>query len=387
MCRISIKKLILLPGLVITSCITPYQPDISPEAVNKYVVFGQVNDNSEYHTVTISMASPVSDPQYIPVSGCAVRISDDKRNQFTMQESPAEPGVYRVYIDSQYLTPGKAFKIDISTPDGTAIESDFDRMPPCPEVGEVYYEFDEIISEFTGQPEKGIRFYTDLDAGDIQSRFFLWNVTETWEYRVDYPREWYYDGTVHHIYPPDYSRKVCWSTERIKEIYTLSTANLDANRYTKYPLNFVSSKTSRLIYGYSLLIEQSALSEEAYSYWDQMRINSTGLGGLYDRQPLSITGNLHDKTDPDKEVLGFFGASSVKSKRICISSVPDLPIEYVGYCTPVPLKYGFSEILPSDYPAWLMGDKERYYMILLSDDCVDCLYYGGSNVKPDFWPY
>jgi len=387
MCRISIIKLVLLSGLCITSCITPYQPDIPAEAVNKYVVFGLVTDNNEYQTVSISMASPVSDPQYIPVSGCAVRISDDKRNQFTMQESPSEPGVYRVHIDNQYLTPGKSFKIDIITPDGSAIESDFDRMPICPEVGEVYYEIEEIISELTGETDRGIRFYTDLDAGDIQSRFFKWDVTETWEYQVDYPREWYYDGTVHHIFPPDYSRKVCWSTAGIKEIYTLSTSNLDANRYTRFPLNFVSSKTSRLIYGYSLLIDQSALSEEAYSYWDQMRINSTGLGGLYEKQPLSIAGNLHNTEDPDVEVLGFFGASSVKSKRIFVSNVHGLVIEFVGYCTPVPLKYGFSELSPFDYPAWLMGDEDTYYKILLSNDCVDCLYYGGTNIKPDFWPY
>lgn len=333
------------------------------------------------------MASSVSDPQYLPVSGCWVRISDDKKNQFVMQESLTEPGVYRAYIGSQYLAVGKSFKVDIITPDGTGIESDYDRIPPCPEVGEVYYELDEIISEFTGQPEKGIRFYTDLDAGNLESHFFKWNVTETWEYRVDYPREWYYDGTVHHIYPPDYSRKVCWLTQKIKEIYTLSTSNLDVNRYTGFPLNFASSISSRLIYGYSLLIEQSALSEEAYSYWDQMRINSTGLGGLYEKQPLSITGNLHSTTDPDKKVLGFFGASSVKSKRIFISNVPGLVIEFVGYCTPSLLRNGLKEIRPDDYPAWLMGNEDTYYMVLLSDDCVDCLYYGGTNIKPDFWPY
>lgn len=387
MCRISIIKALPVILVMIPSCITPYQPDIPPEAVNKYVVFGQINSNSEFQTVKVSMASPVSDPEFIPVSGCALRISDDKKNQFAMQESQEEPGVYGVYIDSEYLAPGKSFKIDIITPDGTSIQSDFDRMPPCPDVGDVYYEIDEIISEYTGQPEKGIRFYIDLDATDFTSRFFKWDITETWEYRVDYPREWYYDGTVHHIFPPDYSRKVCWLTLKVKEIYTLSTTNLEENRYSKFPLNFASSHTSRLIYGYSLLIEQAALSEEAYSYWDQMRINGTGLGGLYERQPLSITGNLHNLTDPDQEVLGFFSAETVKSKRIFISDVHGLEIEHVGYCTPVLLEHGFAEITPSDYPAWLMGDEDNFYLILLSDDCVDCLYYGGSNIKPDFWPY
>jgi hypothetical protein len=373
--------------MVLSSCITPYQPEIPSEAVYKYVVFGTVTDGSETQKVTVSKASPVGEPQFIPVSGCVVRIFDDKRNQFTMHESSFEPGDYLVEIDSQHLVPGKAFRVEINTPDGEMIESDFDRMPACPDVGDLYYEIDEIISEYTGQQVKGIRFYTDLNAQEVESRFFRWEVTETWEYHVDHPREWYYDGTVHHITPPDYSRKVCWSTERIKSVYTLSTINMTENRYARFPLHFVSSQTPRLVYGYSILVEQSALSEAAYSYWDQLRINSTGLGGLYEKQPLSITGNLHNEADPEQEVLGFFGVSSVRSKRIFISDVPDLTIDYTGYCTPALLEHGFAEITPSDYPAWLMGDGGGYTMNLLSNDCVDCLTYGGTNIKPDFWPY
>jgi hypothetical protein len=382
-----IIKIFLILGLLLPSCITPYEPHIDSKNINKYVVSGQVTDNSEYQTVSISMTSPVNDPQYIPVSGCYARISDDKKNQFVMQESRTEPGIYEVQIDSRYLNPGTSYKIDIITPDGTSIESDFDRMPQCPDVDDVYYNLKDLVSDVTGETTKGIQFYLDLDGGSINTRFFKWVLTETWEYRVDYPKEWYYDGSVHHISPPDYSRQVCWLTKQIKDIYTLSTSNLDENKYEMFPLKFVNNLTSRLLYGYSLLINQIALNEEAYSYWDQMRINSSEQGGLYEKQPLSITGNLHSTTDPDLEVLGFFSASSVKSKRIFIRNVENLEIEYTGYCTPVFLKYGFIEINPSDYPAFLMGDETQYYMILLSNDCVDCLYYGGTNIKPDFWPY
>ena len=214
-------------------------------------------------------------------------------------------------------------------------------------------------------------------------------MTETWEtHAVDYPREWYYDGTVHHIYPPDYSRMVCWSTEKVKDIYTLSTENLDENRYEKYPLNFVSNLTSKLLYGYSLLVNQISLSEEAYAYWDQMRINSTEQGGLYEKQPLSITGNLHNAVDPDQEVLGYFSASSVRSKRnFFVQDVENLEILFGAIAPRAYLSTDFREISPSDYPAFLMGDEDTYYEILLSSDCVDCLIYGGTNIKPGFWPY
>jgi len=345
------------------------------------------------------MASPVGDPQYIPVSGCYVRISDDKKNQFVMQESIPGEGIYKVQIDQSYLTPGTSFKINIITPDGTGIESDFDRMPKCPEVDSVYFEVREHLStEIYGQVVKGIQFYLDLDGGNIASRFFRWELIETWEYHVDYPREWYYDGSWHKICPPDYSRKVCWSTELIKNIYTLSTENLVENKYRMLPLNFIDNRTSRLLYGYSLLINQISLSEAAYSYWDKMRINSIRQGGLYEKQPMAIEGNLNNITHPDQKVLGFFSASSVKSKRIFVRDVENLEIEYSGYCNPEPipipetrfpvdLELLMERYLPTDYPLYFMTNKDgRHSYTLLSKECVDCLYFGGTNIKPDFWP-
>jgi hypothetical protein len=379
--------IILVAGLILQSCITPYEPYIESKNINKYVVSGQVTDDAEYQTVSISMAAPVGDPRYIPVSGCYVRITDDKKNQFVMQESVPGEGIYGVNIDKSYLIPGTSFKINIITPDGTAIESDFDRMPRCPEVDTIYYIVKEIYTDIPGQVVKGIQFYLDLDGGDINSHFFRWEIVETWEYHSKYPMEWYYDGSVHHISPPDYSRMVCWSTKLVKNIYTLSTENLIENKYRMLALNFVDNHTPRLKYGYSLLVRQFALSEGAYSYWDQMRINSSEQGGLYEKQPLSIRGNLHCNTDPDQEVLGHFSASSVKSKRIFIQNVENLELDFPPFCTPFMPKYGFKEADPYDYPIFLMGDEYGWYMIFLNRECVDCLTMGGTNIKPDFWPY
>ena len=383
---------------MLTSCIMPFEPHINIADINKYVVSGQVTDNNEYQIVTISMASPVGDPQYIPVSDCFVHITDDKKNKFTMQES--EPGIYKVQIDRSFLKPGTAYKVSIIAPDGAIIESDFDRMPKCPEVDSAYFKVREHLSaEISNQIVKGIQFYLDLDGGNIASRFFRWELIETWEYHVDYPREWYFDGTWHHIFPPDYSRKVCWSTELIKNIYTLSTENLVENKYRMLPLNFVANRTSRLLNGYSLLINQISLSETAYSYWEKMRINSNRQGGLYEKQPLAIEGNLHNNTYPDQQVLGFFNASSVKSKRIFVKNVENLEIEFTGYCNPEPIPIpdnlppgGLDAMLrriidPSSYPVYFTTNPDGHHSYtVLSKECIDCLYFGGTNVKPDFWP-
>ena len=378
------KKFLILT-IMLTSCITTYEPHIENKNINKFVVSGQVTDNSDYQTVSVSTASPIGKPQYIPVSGCYLRIFDDSGNEFELKES--DPGIYRVKIDKSYLNPGNSFKVKILTTDGIDIESDFDKMSECPEIDSVYYIRKEIQSTVKGQITKGLQFYVDLNAGNINSHYFRWEAIETWEHHAPYPREWYYDGTIHHISPPDYSRIVCWSTELVKNIYTLSTEGLVANRYTMLPLQYVDNHTARLMYGYSLLINQFALSEAAYSYWDQLRLNSSEQGGLYEKQPLSIEGNLHNYTNPDQVVLGFFGSSSVKSRRIFISNVNDVPFDFSDYCSPDTLRVGgLHSIDPSEYPAFLVGNKVRYLPIQLSQYCVDCMALGGTTIKPDFWP-
>jgi hypothetical protein len=367
------------------SCIIPFEPDIDIKDINKYVVAGQVVDNKELQTVSVSMASSVGEPKYIPVSGCYIRIFDDRGNEFPMYESGS--GVYNVTIDRSYLIPERSFKVDILTPDGTSLESEFDKMNECPVVDSVYYSLRELPTEIVGYVNQELQFYVDLDAGNLSSRYFKWEAVETWEYHADHPREWYYDGSVHRIIPPDSSRMVCWSTELVKNIYTITTQNLDENRYNKLPLHIVTNHSPKMIYGYSLLINQYAMSEAAYSYWDQLRINSSEQGGLYEKQPLAIIGNLHNNTDPDQKVLGFFSASSVKSKRIFLRNVENFEIDYTNPCKPMVMEYGgFLEISPWDYPAFLLANPFGYSMATLSNECVDCLTGGGINIKPDFWP-
>ena len=196
----------------------------------------------------------------------------------------------------------------------------------------------EIPQNSSGLIIKGLQFYIDLDAEIYPAIFSGGKLLKPGN--ITYLREWYYDGTVHHISPPDYSRMVCWSTDTVKSIFTLSTEGLTENRYFKFPLHFVDNSSPRLMYGYSLLINQFALSEAAYSYWDQLRINNSEIGGLYHKQPLSIARDLHNNANPDQKILGFFGVTSVKSRRIFVNPIDDIDVHQINYCRPETLKWG-----------------------------------------------
>lgn len=380
-----VKVVYLMLTLVLSSCIKSFTPNIESGDLNKIVVSGQVNLGDDIQYVNISRTSPISYPQYIPITGCSIEISDDNGNVFVMADSG--DGNYSCHIDQVYLHAGASFKIKILTPEGDEIVSDYDQISACPEIDTVYFERRDIELNTPGNYSIGIQFYVNLDASDVPSKYFMWEAFETWEYHADYPIEWWYDGEIHHVWPPDYSRKVCWKTKKIQHIFTLTTRNLAENIYNRYELQHVDNLTSRLMYGYSLLVKQYAISETAYTYWDQMRINSDQQGGLYEKQPLAIHGNLRNVSHPDNEVLGFFGATAVKSTRIFVANIPDLPLDFTTYCSPSALWKGLREISPADYPAYLMGSEFGYSLVQLNVECVDCLAQkGGTNIKPDFWP-
>jgi len=371
--------------LFITSCIKTYEPEIVSNDAVKFVVSGQVSQGDSIQIINVSTTSKIRMPIYIPVSGCKVAIIDSKGMSYNATDML--DGNYEVIIPKNELTPGASFKLEIQAPNGDKIVSDFDQIQECPDVDSVYYIQKTVSTNVAGINIQGIQFYINLEAEETTCRNFRWEVYETWEYHSEYPIEWFYDGLVHHVEPPDFSRMVCWKTALVNNIYVLTTKYFTQNKYRHFPLHFVDNySSSRLDYGFSLLFKQYAMSEEAAAYWENIKINSEQKGGLYEKQPLAVNGNLKNLTHPDHEVLGFFETSSVKTKRIFVKPIPDMPLKYDLGCRLFELKGGIRSIPSSRYPAYLLGNMLGYQDVMLEPRCVDCLKLGGTNEKPVFWP-
>ena len=365
----------------ISACVDPFSPNLGSQSTPKYVVFGQVTDQAGYQTVSVSMSSTLANPKYKPLIGCTVKIIDNYGNVFNMVEF--EKGTYQVWMDNLYLIPGNSYQVNVLTPTGIEIVSDFDQMQECPEIDSVYYIRKDIPTTSPSKPMQGIQFYIDIDAKNTNSHFFRWDIDETWEHHANYPKVWYWNmKQITRVVLPDYSKFYCWTTLKLPNIYTLSTNDLTQNKYTRFQLHFVDNLTQRLTYCYSLLINQIALSEPAYNYWDKLRINSNEQGGLYEMQPLRIKGNLKSTTHPELEILGFFGASSMKTKRIFVRDVKNLALYYPP-CESRVIETGD---LNKEEPRYLL-DVPGAGLQLIEDACVECNYWGGSFVKPVYWPY
>ena len=135
------------------------------------------------------------------------------------------------------------------------------------------------------------------------------------------------------------------------------------------------------------MVSQASLSADAYNYWAKLKKNNQESGGLFDSQPVNTRGNLKCLSDPDENVLGFFGVSSIRSERIFVQDVPDLIFPHYFQCDEEPIE--INDILsstetswpiyfvpvPAGYPGYLTGDY----------DCFDCRQEGGDTIPPDYW--
>jgi hypothetical protein len=369
--------------LLLSGCIKPYDPKIGNAAATKYVVSGRITNTEGWQEVDVSLSSPIESPEYIPVQGCQAKILDDKGNVFPMDEYL--PGHYQVWMGHEYLTPGTSYKVSVSTPGGEELESGSDMMPNGPSLDSVYYLIKDVPTAVPGTSSRIMQFYVDLNAIGDFSRFYKWEVEETWEYHAAYPFENYYDGTFHQIIPPDYSNKVCWGGGMVKNVYTISTKNLSQNIYKQYPLHAIDGHSSRLGVLYSMLVRQLALSEKAYNYWEQLRINSNEQGGLYEKQPLAIKGNMLNVSNPEKTVLGYFYAAAESSRRYFYHDVEGIDLDFSNGCVESGLPIGGWKFFgSSDYPVYYVIRSGN--VIVLTSECIDCRLRGGTTIKPDFWP-
>lgn len=84
---------------------------------------------------------------------------------------------------------------------------------------------------------------------------------------------------------------------------------------TNHPINHRTFEV-----GDTIQIEQLSLTQEMFDFLNLVVDQSRGQAGSSPVLPANAVGNITNLNNPTEEVLGFFGASSIQSKEIVISS-------------------------------------------------------------------
>ncbi len=381
--------LLIVMLVMTTGCIERYYPEESDLKTGTLVINAHLTNLTGIQEIEISRSSPLLYPKFDPILGSFAEVirEDGEYREFVEDQ----PGFYGSFLDADFLRTGMSYQIHVITPDGNEYESDFDKLRPVPEIDSIYYLVETSSYASESESIDGIRFYIDFTYDDEAYEYIRWDLTETYEFHNPDIEGFILDVDFKMKQLPDTSNwRLCYLTNELFTIHSMSLAYLNFGIYIKKPFSFVPNNQieQKLHHKYSLLVRQHSLGEAAFHYWNELKKTSQEQGWLFDKQPAMLRSNICNLHDETERVLGFFSMSGVVEKRAFAENIPEIDtMPYKWYCYPSE-KRPRGPLSKEDLPlyfarAWLDGES------VFSDvnkHCLDCRAYKNStHLKPDFW--
>lgn len=279
------------------------------------------------------------------------------------------------------LDSNRKYYLSIRTADNKTYQSAPVEVKTTPQIDSVLYKIQT----------DGVQLYVNTHDISNKTRYYRWDYTETWIFHTAYGDTYkLVNGSPVYRLPNDPQIYQCWRSDTSSTITLASTAQQSSDVVLQLPLTFVSSTSEKLERRYSILVQEYALTEPEFEYYENIKTNTEQLGGIFDAQPSSIKGNITCTSNPTEPVIGFISASTITKKRIFIDNA-QLPawVAYTYYdqqgCNldTITLKSA------TDIAQFYGGNPPLYlptYQPYLAAPatCVDCTLRG-TNKQPAFW--
>ena len=322
-------------GVLVVSCVTPYQPDTVsiPPAL---VVEGQITNQPGPYTVRLTRTADYSFKSLnLLETGATVVISDNMGNQETLKEPSG--GTYQTAVSGIQGIVGRRYKLTILTKAGKQYESEAELLSAVPPIQKVYYEsvYTPAVGITTAKQTWNV--HLDTKDPDTLGNYYKWN----WTHYA------FTDVCQKTYVPPPLNRyngisccSPCWDITRCYSCINInSDANINGQAISR---QFISEVPFTSLSGYYIEVEQQALSLGAYQFWKSVKQLTSNTGGLFDAAPSTVQGNLHSVSSAAEPVYGYFGANGTSVTYLVVdrstgrgSPAIDLPVN-VPYPTNPP---------------------------------------------------
>jgi hypothetical protein len=368
--------------LAAPSCTDPYLPEALQSPPSYLVVDGFLNAQG-VTTIKLSRTFAVGAKTAPPVEARAsVYLEEEGGPATVLREAPL--GTYA--SPALTLNPAHRYRLYLTTLGGKEYASGFVPVKITPPIDNLRWQADTT----------GLRIRLNTHDPANATRYYRWDFVETWEIDPIYSPQVEYKPNVLPL--PDISALYpakCWGSAQSTTLLLATTTSLSQDVVTDHLIQQVPPTSEHLHNGYSLLVQQQALTKEEFEYDERLRKNTQNIGSLFDAQPVQLTGNVRCLSAPTELVLGFVGAHSLVEKRLFLAR-RDLPAYlrpasgYEGCFPPDTLKLDSSRPLITLQSYFGNGsnipiEKVPAGYTAQSRDCIDCRTRG-TSVKPNFWP-
>jgi hypothetical protein len=365
----STNTILIFLLIMASGCTTEFFPE-TEDNIEQLVIEGIITDQESTNTIRLSWSVPVGSPVIQKaVSGALVTVTDEKGVVTTLAEKV--PGAYSTDSLKFRGRVGGKYSLKILL-EGIEYKTDFIEMKPVPSIDALYYE--KVIITASDDPDEvdeGSKIYLDSYDPSGQCRYFRWEYYETWEYVIPYP----------------VMNRVCWISDRSGEVLVKNTEPYSQARVTKFPILFINNKTDKLKVKYSMLVKQYSINAAEYDFWEKIRKISQNVGGLYDKTPMAVPGNIRCVTNPSQTVNGYFSVSAVATQRLFVNEKFSGQPTFYSYCATDTIygslpeeglntTYWVIEDYANEVPSWWVATEYR--------ECGDCTTEG-TKEKPPYW--
>ena len=377
-----IKFYIGLITLVIAfhSCQKPIDLKATTTNANILVVEGLINAGTDLTTIKLSRTVIIGNKNTAnPEGGATITIENAQATVATLKE--IVKGTYSSSPVTLNLDKTKQYRVRIKTANGKIYLSDLTDVKITPPIDSVGYTVKNNC----------IQIYANAHDDTNNSRYYLYDYAEAWIFNTYYYSGYVSNGSGLSARTPAQIVSSCFNQTATANIFLNSTAALSQDISYQFPLIFIEGTSERISVRYSILVNQTVLTKEAYVFWENLKKSTESLGSIFDVQPSQLVGNIHNIADPTEPIIGYISAGTTQSKRIYINK-RDLPSSFITKypysCrvdtakSPgdiatyvVSLTAGTTPLNPNpDGPGYLFTDRT----------CADCTIRGTVQ-KPAFW--
>lgn len=381
---------LLIIMVILSRCISPFEVELE-DSGDLLVVEGAITDQPGPYTVRLSSSRPLAEEAPRPVGGAQVSLESSEGLTLSLAEH--DPGVYQTDSGTFRGQTGRQYRLRILTREQTYLSS-WETLKAGAEIDSLYPRVD-FVPTVTGE-QGGIRFFINLRDAAQTASYYRWEWEETWRYFAPLASDFIYLGNDNIDLVP--AKRTCYRTVSSSEI-NIANASINQGVLLEHPVAFVSGADDRLVSRYSLLVRQIPMDEAEYLFWKGLYESNTQAGSLYDRQPVSVKGNVFNEDDPDAPVLGYFSAYSPAEKRIFVGRtfVPDsisvgsgIVRDCYSSIDTIPRGPGADQqVFEAIAEGKVFYDFDRFVQItgylLTTPECSDCTLQGGTLTPPDFW--
>lgn len=372
--------LLLLSGLLLFACREAYLPPVITDFQNFLVIEGIVKAGGDTSYIKLTRTRSLDDTTTeIAESNATITLQAKSGVNYVFQNK----GNGNYQLPPTTLSTGETYRMLITTTFGDSWESDYVPVKITPAIDSVSWTRDSGIN---------INVSTKDPTGN--TRFYRWDFNETWEYNSYYDGDLGYDFIKDSFYYLDSSQitKRCWQSFNSNDILLATSKGLSQDVIANQRIQIIPKGSDKMSVRYSIMVNQYALTQQAFEYWQLVRKNSRELGSIFGTQPAELFGNFRCTSQPTQAVVGYLSISTISSKRLFIRQ-PEVPNWQSGttfdqLCKPLIIDRAILNVtLQQNRNLWLAYFVGTGFSgVALADKiCIDCTLRGGTNKKPSFW--